>query len=187
MAKDKEDEYLDWEKKQNSKWSKISKQVKPVHVIGGLLLFFLGNYFVSTGKIQSNFFFGTIIACGGLILFLLFRESNEPKLIPEHILKQIAQDALDKKRRQGIEIPFDARVKVILPGEGIYEQDMVSQTSGIIRRDIGFKVMKKAYAKTGVIGIHPYNGTILGIRWETFGYTGKESKDRMIIPVKLME
>lgn len=187
---EKRDSYenlMSWEKKKNSKWAKVSKQIKPFHVIGIFLLIFLGQYWVSTGKIQGNYFWGITIAFCMLFLFLMYRETNEPKLIPEHIIKQIAYDALEKKRARGIEIPFDAKVKVTLAGEGIYEQDMVSRTSGTIRRDVGFEIIRKGYKKKGVIGIHPYNGIILGIRWEALGYTGKETKDRVIIPVGVLD
>jgi len=187
MPKNPYEEYLDWEKSKNSRWSRVSKQIKPVHVIGILLIIFIGNYFVSTGKIANNLFWGIVIAFSVLFIFLMFRETNEPKLIPEHIIKQIAQEALDKKRLLGIEIPFDSRVRVTLVGEGIWEQDMISGTSGMIKRDVGFEVRRKGYIKKGVIGIHPYNGIILGIRLEKFGYTGKESKDRIIIPVSVLE
>ncbi len=185
--RDSYEDFINWEKKKNSKWAKVSKQIKPIHVIGVILLIFLGRYWVSEGKIPGNYLLGISIAFGVLFLFLIYRESNEPKLIPEHIIKQIAYDALEKKKSRGIEIPFDAKVKVTLAGEGIYEQDMVSRTSGLIRRDVGFEIIQKGYRKKGVIGIHPYNGIILGIRWELLGYSGKETKDRLIIPVSVLE
>lgn len=188
---EKEDSYenlINWEKKNNSKWAKISKQVKPIHVIGIFLLIFLGQYFVSTGKINPAYFIGVIIAFGILLIFLAFREINEPKLIPEHIIKQIAYNALENKRAKGIEIPFDAKVKVTLVGEGIYEQDMIKGTSGIIRRDVGFEIIRKGYKKKGVIGINPYNGIILGIRFEPLGYNGTQTtRSRVIIPVSVLE
>ena len=187
MASNSYEEHINWEKKQNSKWAKFSKQIKPIHVIGTFFLIFLGNYWVSIGKIQSNLFFMIIFSFIILSLFLMFRETSELKLIPEHIIKQIASNTLEKKRLKGEEIPFDAKVKVTLVGEGIYEQDMISGTSGIIRRDVGFQMIRKGYKQTGVIGIHPYNGTILGIRWEKLGYTGKETKDRIIIPVERLK
>lgn len=184
MQKNPYEEYLEWEKSKNSRWSKFSKQVKPVHVMGILLLVFIGNYLVSTGKVEGGFFWGIVVAFGLLFIFLMFRDTNEQKLIPEHIIKQIAQEALDKKRFLGKEIPFDCKVKATLVGEGIWEQDMISGTSGIIKREVGFEIRKKGLIKKGVIGIHPYNGTILGIRLEKFGYSGKESKDRIIIPME---
>ena len=180
------EEYLEWEKKSNSRWNRVSKQIKAVHLLGILVLIALGNYWVSTGRIDSNLFWGILIAFGALILFLTFRESVEPQLIPEHIIKQIAQEALDKKRRLGIEIPFDAKARVTLVGEGIWEQDFISKTSGLIKREVGFEMTRKGYIKKGVIGVHPYSGIILGIRWEKFGYSGKESKDRTIIPAGII-
>ena len=180
------EEYLEWEKQKNSRWARISKQIKPIHVLGILILIAFGNYWVSLGKIDSNLFWGILIAFGALILFLTFRGSVEPQLIPEHIIKQIAQEALDKKKRLGIEVPFDAKVRVTLVGEGIWEQDFISRTSGLIRRDVGFEMTRKGYIKKGVMGVHPYNGAILGIRWEKFGYSGKESKDRTIIPAGII-
>lgn len=187
MVSDNYEDYTSWEKKHNSRWAKFSKQVKPIHIIGIFLIIFGGNYAVTTGKIPGSLFLGALIGFGILFLFLMFRETNEPKLIPEHIIKQIASDSLERKRMEGKEIPFDTKVKVTLVGEGVYEQDLLSGTSGLIRRDVGFEMIKKGYRKTGVIGVHPYNGTILGIRWERLGYTGKETKDKMIIPVNVME
>ncbi len=112
----KEDDYRIWKKRKDSWWTKITKQVKPVHVIGIAILIFLGNYWTSTGKINPQFFFGMVIAFGVLFLFLIFRESPDSKLIPEHIIKEIGYEALEEKRRKGIEIPFDCEVKVTLVG-----------------------------------------------------------------------
>lgn len=187
MAKNSDEEYLEWEKKKHSKWSAFSKKIKPIHVLGILIILSLGNYWVTTGKIDTNLFWGIIIAIGFFALFLLYKEDTEQKLIPEHIIKQIAQEALERKRTLGIEIPFDCKVRVTLVGEGIWEQDLISGTSGMIRRDVGFEVIRKGYVKKGVMGVQPYNGTILGLRWEIFGYTGKESKDRIIVPVEVIK
>ena len=185
--RDSYENFVNWEKKKNSKWAKVSKQIKPIHVIGVFLLIFLVQYWASAGKIQSSYVWGIAIAFGILFLFLIYRETNEPKLIPEHIIKQIAYDALEKKKVRGIEIPFDVKVRVTLAGEGIYETDIYTGTSGIIKREVGFELIRKGYKKTGVISIHPYNGQILGIRWESLGYSGKGTKDRIIIPVGLVD
>jgi len=186
-GKDPYEDYLQWERKQNSRWAKFSKQIKPIHFILFSLLFFGGNWLVSNGKMQNSLFWSIVIGIGVLFLFLMFRETSEQRLIPEHIIKQIAYDALEKKRLRGIEIPFDSKIRITLVGEGIYEQDMISKSSGLVKRDVGFEIIRKGYRKTGVIGVHPYNGNILGIRWERLGYTGKESKDRVIIPVGVID
>jgi len=187
MANDDYGEYKKWEKKKGSLLSKLSKQINAWHVIGICILFVVGQQWTSTGRIPTNVFFGSIIAFAIVLIFLTFRETNEQKLIPEHIIKQIAWEALEKKRQKGIEIPFDAKIRVMLSGEGVYEQDMISRTSGLIKRDVGFEIIRKGYVKTGVMAIHPYNGTVLGIRWERLGYTGRESKDRQIVPVGVLK
>jgi len=120
-----------------------------------------------------------------LILFLLYRNTGEKKLIPEHIIKRIAQEALEKKQLKGIEIPFDWDVRVDLAGESKYEQDLISGTSGIIKREVGFEIVKKGYKKKGIISIDPYTGHIMGLRWTLLGYSGKETKDIKIVPVSI--
>ncbi len=182
---DEYSEYKDWQKKQGSLWTRFSKQVKSVHLIGFFVLIIAGNWATQTGKIPMAVFFTAIIAFALVFLFVAVRESNEPKLIPEHIIKQIGKNALEKKR--GEEIPFDAKIKITLIGEVIHEQDMISRTSGVIKREVGFQLIKKGYAKSGVIGIHPYNGIVLGIRWERLGYSGKETKDRILVPVNIID
>lgn len=184
---DPHDEYLNWKNKENSRWSKISKQIKPAWILIFFLVLFLGNSLSSSGRMSRGVFFGVIISFGVLVIFLAFRTSPELKLIPEQIIKQIAQEALERKRKQGIEIPFDCKVRPVLAGQPIYETDFVSGTSGIIKMEVGFEVIRKGYKKKGVIGIHPYNGTVLGFRFESLGYTGKETKDRVIIGVKEFE
>lgn len=181
--KDDYEEYLAWERSQNSSWNKFSKQINPFQVLLLVCLILFGNYLVSEGKIESRYFWMFIIA--GIIIFIFFikKGTSAPKLIPEHIIKRIAYEALLKKRQIGIEIPFDAKINVLLPGEAIWEQDMLSGTSAVVKRDVGFEVIKKGYKKTGVIGVHPYNGTILGIRWERLGYFGKSGRDRVLVPV----
>ncbi len=182
-----EDNYRTWKKRKDSWWTKVSKQVKPIHVIGIALLIFLGNYWTSSGKIQPQFFLGMIIAFGVLIFFLIFRESSESRLIPEHIIKEIAKEALEEKRRIGEEIPFDCKVKITLVGECKYEQDLISRTSGIVSRDVGFEIIRKGYRKKGVLRIHPYDGEIMGIRWMPLGYTGAETKDVRLVPISILE
>lgn len=186
MQKNPYQEYIEWKKQKDSRWSKVSKQIRPIHVILILVLISVGNFFVSSGKISSSSLLTIVIGIGVFLLFLFFRKPEERTLIPEHIIKQIAQEALEKKRLLGIEIPFDSKINVTLVGEGIWEQDMVAGTSKMIKREVGFESRRKGFVKKGVIGVHPYDGTVLGIRWEKFGYTGKESKDRVIVPINLL-
>lgn len=187
MVHDEKEDYLNWEKKQNSRWTKISQQVKAVHVLLIVGLIFFAVWMYNTQKLSREAILAIVVPFGILILFLMYRETSTPKLIPEHIIKQIAQDALERKRTIGIEIPFDCKVRVTLVGEGIYETDMYTGTSGIIKREVGFEVIKHGLRKTGVLGIQPFNGTILGIRFERMGYDGKGTPNRILIPVGFVE
>ena len=140
------------------------------------------------GKLSSQYFWGGVIGIIVIAIFMMFRNTSENKLIPEHIIKQIAYESLNKKKGKIGEIPFDSRIRVTLVGEAIYEQDLLSGTSGIIKRDVGFEIIQKGYVKTGVIGIHPYNGQVMGIRWERMGYGGKSSAStRTIVPVSVID
>ena len=176
------EKYLEDEKKRQGKWSRLSRQVKPLHLIIFFLLLGFLSYGYNTGKVSKEYIIATIIGFIILIAYMSTRVT-EKTLLPEHVIKQIAYDALEKKRRLGIEIPFDWKVRVMLVGESCYEQDLQTKTSGVIKREVGFEISKKSYRKTGVIGIHPYSGAIIGIREEKTGYTGKETKDKQIIPI----
>ena len=186
-ADNPEDEFINWKKKENSGWTKVSKNIKPVHILLSVFGLSLMWYLTSTGKFPKGILIGFIIAIIVVFIFLLAKPP-EKKLLPEHIIKQIAQEALDRKRKEGIEIPFDCEVRVMLAGESIWESDFISGTSGIIRREVGFETIQKGYKKKGVISIHAFEGSIMGLRYPvSLGYTGKETKDRTIIPVNFQE
>jgi hypothetical protein len=180
------EDYTEWveeNKKRDSPLSRLSRQIKPWHIIIVGFILFLGNYLNKTGQVKSQWFWGFIIILGVVVVYLLYRDIGEKKLIPEHIIKDIAQASLERKRLKGVEIPFDSKVHVTLVGEPVYETDLATGGHGIIKREVGFEVIKKGYRRTGVIGVQPYTGDIMGIRWERTGYTGKETKDRVIVPV----
>jgi len=187
--KDPYEEYLDWKKKENSKLSKISRQIKPIWVLGFIFILILGNYLVASKQMSSGVFFIILISFGILLLFLIFKENAEPKLIPEHIIKQIVYEALIKKKNLGIEIPFDAQVKVTLLAGAGYETDFVSGTSGIVKREVGVEVIRKSYKKNYVVSVHPYNGTILDIIPKPLGINSKDAlgKDKQIVPVQFVK
>lgn len=183
------DEYQDWEKKEKSGWSKISRKVNPFLVFILALLIFGGNYFVSTKQISSGLFFVIIISFGILLFFLLSRKSPEPVLLPENIIKEIVKRRMEQKRKEGIEIPFDAKIKVTLLSGSSYETDFISGTSGIVKREVGVEVIKNHLKKSYVVSVHPYNGTILDIIPRPLGISNKDAlgKDKQIIPVNYLD
>lgn len=178
--------YLKQEKGRNSSWSKFIKNVNPIYIMLFVVALFIGHYYNSIGKLPTPVYWGVIIALVVVILLILNRPSSQPELIPEHIIKQIAYDALESKRIRGEEIDPDAKVRVLLVGEVVYKNDVLSSTGEYVKREVGFEVIKKGLKQVGVIGVHPYNGNILGIRWAKTGYDGTQTKDRVYIPVGLV-
>jgi hypothetical protein len=183
------EDYLTWKNRQNTFWSKLSRKVNPSYILFFFLILFFANSMVSNGTLSRGQFFAVLIPCIILLVSLANREPQIDKLIPEQIIKEIAQEALERKRKEGIEIPFDAQVNVTLQGGISYETDYTQDipSSGPTRRDVGFEVVRKSYVKKGVIERHPYTGAVGGIRWEKMGYSGKETKDKIIVPVKEIE
>lgn len=124
-----------------------------------------------------------------IILVLYFKPNKEKRLLPDYIIKQIAQEALNKKVREGKEFAFDSKVFVTPYCHLKYENDMTTGTSGPVAWDVGFEelVHGSQYKKTGVISVHPFEGFITGIKFMPFGFTGTESHDRDIIPVGIVQ
>lgn len=177
-------EYDKW-KSDKTSWSrKLASSINAWHLIGFFLLLVGGSWAMASGKIKPSFFYVSVILALIIIIFLAYKGPPGKRLIPEHIIKRICQEALDKKKREGIEIPWDADVRVLLQGEPKYEQDFTNGTSGLVRRNVGFEVCKKGYRKRGIIGIEPYTGEVLGYEFLSTGYTGRESRETTkIVPV----
>lgn len=186
---DPRDEYLNWKNKENGVGIKIARQIKPIWILSFGLIFIFGNYFVSSGKISSSLFFGVLIVFGILIIFILFRGSPEPKLIPEQVIKQIAYEALERKRKEGMEIPFHAKIKVALPSESKYETDVYTGTSGLVSREVAAGVIINGCLKNYIIRVDPYKGTVLGIIPKPLGIRNESAfaKDVKIVPVQFIE
>ncbi len=182
-------EYLNWQKKENSRWTKIRRNVKPIWIFVLPLIILGGNYLVASGQMSRGVFFIGVISFGVLFLFLIFRENTEPKLLPEHIIKQIVQEAFEKKQKIGKEIPFDAQIRVTLLAGSKYEQDLISGTSGIVSRQVGVEIMRKSYIKSYVVSLHPMNGTITNILPQPLGIGSKDAldKDVKIVPAQFLE
>lgn len=190
MSEDSQDEYLKWKDKENSKWSKISRNVKPLWIFIFFAVLFYANYLVTSNQLSRGVFILFAVAFGVLLIFLMFRETNELKLIPEQIIKRIAYNAMEVKRKEGIEIPSDARIRVTMISGACYEQDVITGTSGIIKREVGVEVIiKNRLKKSYIVGIHPYNGSVLDLLPQPLGIGNKDAlkKDIKIIPVQFLD
>jgi hypothetical protein len=181
-------EYDKW-KSDKTSWSrKVASSINAWHLIGFFLLVVGGSWAMTSGKIKPSFFYVSLVLAIVVIIFMAYKGPAGKRLIPEHIIKQIVQEALENKRRIGIEIPFDAEVRVMLQGEPKWEQDLTNDTSGMTRRNVGFEVSKKGYRKKGICGVSPFSGEIMGFEFLSTGYTGRESRETVkIVPVGTFE
>jgi hypothetical protein len=186
---EKDDDYQDWKKKEGSKWSDISRKAPPFLVFLIPLLILGGNYLVQLKQIPRGFFFVVVISFGILFIFIILREGKEPKLIPEHIIKRIVTERMEQKRKEGIEIPFDAKIKVTLLAGSGYETDMVNGTSGVVKREVGVEVTRNYLKKSYVVSVSPFSGIILDIIPRPLGLSNKDAlgKDRLLIPLQFLD
>ena len=182
MGKEEED-FDNWKRKQSGLGTKISRNFSVWYIIIGGVVFFFAQSLVARGIINTSVFVTLLIVGIALIIFLLFRNQKEPLLIPEHVIKQIVIHMLKDKQRTSKEIPYDAQISVGLITNIIHKSDLGTGWEGYLRREVVCYLSKKGYRKTLVVGVQPYDGTILGIKYEPLGYTGREARDEKVIPV----
>jgi hypothetical protein len=97
---------------------------------------------------------------------------------------------METKRKEGREIPSDARIRIVPLSGACYEQDMITGTSGIVKREVGVEVIiKNRLRKSYIVGINPYSGIVLDILPQQFGLGNKDvlKKDVKIIPVQFLD
>lgn len=185
---DELEEYEKYKKIESNVWNKLLTQIKPIHVVLIIVIPMIAYGLYASGSINKPFLFGIIIIMGAIIFYLIARPSKEKKLIPEWVIKEMAAEALEKKRRKGNEIPFDAKVRVLLAGRSKYEWDFGNQSSGPVSWHIGFEVIHGGLKKTGIIEMHPYTGEVTGFRYpEMLGFTGNEVVDVKLIPATFID
>ncbi len=173
-----EDEYVKWQeqqKKESKPFSKITRNLNVFHIIIIVGIIILGWWAVSTGKINGTLMAGGIVFIILGVLFFLYKKPDDKKEIPEPIMKEIIQNALNKKKGKEEGIPFDCTVRVMLQNNSIYQTNLITGKEGAVR-DVGFQVIRFGYRRTGVVGANSYTGNIGQIRWEPLGYSGKGEK-----------
>lgn len=183
---DKSDGYDEWKRKEDGPLKRFSKKINVGQFIAGILFICFGYYLVSTGKLPNGTFWMFAAAIVFIVIFILIKDGKDKKLIPEQVIKEIAQRALERKRREGIEIPSDYQVKVLPQCKLIYSTNYnFDGISKPINWDVGFQISKGGFKKIGVIRINPFDGTNLGIRFESLGYSGKESESFVVIEAEV--
>lgn len=164
-------------------------KVGTAHVVTVGILLFVLIAFSRNPETDKRYLYVIIFILVGVISVLAFKPEKQKNFLPDYVAKEIAQEALDKKVREGKEFAFDSKVFVMQVCHLKYENDFVTGQSGPVSWDIGFVelVHGTQYKKEGVIRIHPYNGFVTGIAFYPLGYTGRESRDKDIIPVGIVQ
>lgn len=176
-----------YQKKNNSVFKNFMSNLstgKIIVIIGCILL--LIAFSKSGDKRITYVIFGGLIL---IILYLLFKPSNEKILLNLETAKEVATDYLERLRVKGREIPFDSKIEVMPVGQTCYKDDALTGQSVPVSIDIGFTeyVHGTSFKKEGVVSIHPYDGTITGMSWMPLGYTGREKTTvTKIVPVGVM-
>jgi len=125
----------------------------------------------------------------GVILVMFFKPNPEKTLLPKHIVIEAAQEEVNRMVRIGREFSYDSKVIAGPACRLNQENEGLSGSSGPISWDVGITefVRGSQYKKEGVISIHPFKGIVMGFEWRLLGYTGRESRDRDIIPVGIVQ
>ena len=180
-----EDRIADEYKKNNEKrFQNLLTKINVFHLISvGVIVAILISMSKNSTDPKYNYIGYAVLI--GTILVLYFKPPEGKKLLPDYIVKEIAQEALNRKVRIGKEFSFDSKVIVTPYCHLISENDMTTGKSGYVSWDVGFEelVSGSQYKKTGVISIHPHDGFITGIKSMTFGYDGTQSHNKDIVPV----
>lgn len=181
---DNYEEYKKYKEKENS-WSyKLSKNIKPSYLFIFLVVIIFFNSQVTSGKINRETFFLVLIPSVIIVLFFLIKSHSEKELIPEPILVQFVYEELEKMRKEGIRLPTECKIKVLLQGGMVWKENFVTGFSGPTKKEIGFEIIQKGYSRKGIASIDPYTGYFWGFRLAPMGYTGNETQDEKIVPVK---
>lgn len=178
----------DYKKNSSNKVQDLLSKVTVVHLlVFGVIALIAYSVTKNNTDPKMNYIIYGIL--GIIILVLWFKPNKERKLLPDHVVKEIAQEALNRKVREGKEFAFDSKVFVTPYCHLVYENDMSTGTSGPIKWEVGFEelVNGSQYKKEGVVSVHCYEGFVTGIKFMPFGFSGREAHDRDIIPVGVVQ
>ena len=123
-----------------------------------------------------------------MILVMYFKTDGTKKLLPRHIIIQIAQQELDLMIRVG-QFPFDSKVYVSPSCQTKYENDLITDSSGPVSYAVGFYelVHGSQFKRDFVMFLNPYDGNVTGINEMRLGYDGTQTRDVMKIPVGVIQ
>lgn len=160
--------------------------------LGHMLLFgFIGLVLIkitSSPDVDPRYNYIIYASLVGIILIIGAKANKEEVLLDKETATKIAFEEAVKMKNNGMEFAFDSK---ILPSGAcnlVFTDNAATGYADYTSWEIGFieYVHGTQYKKDYVIRIHPYKGIILGVIQMPLGFTGKETRDKEIIPVGIV-
>jgi len=183
------EQYL--KKKQGATWQNIWKNIKPIHLIGIIILIFVLHKIVTSSQQgQNNTTFFVLLGIVVLIYVIsLFKQSEERGPIPRHIAERIAM--VDLQREIDADGSYPHGTKVIPTA---YFKDQThdngdGQGPKLNKYNLGFLIKipnrSERYMR---YQMNPFTGDCKGIIEVPSGWKGEDIKDiQIIVPDKIIK
>lgn len=171
-------EYYEWEKKRNSWLTNLAKTFTPIHLIVLVLLIVLGIYLITSKPGNKNYIIAAIV---GIVIIAIIssRRAVQKELIPEHIIKIIAANYMERKIQK--EYPLGTIISPMIYCKLQWMGEW-GQPFQPWKWNVGFKIIKPSRGQEQVrVLMHPYEGFITGIVKEPAGYTGQDLNDLKVL------
>jgi hypothetical protein len=135
----------DYKKNSENRTKNLLARINIVHLlILGVIVLIIFSISKNTTDPKYNYVIYAVLI--GIILVLYFKPSKEKRLLPDYIAKEIAQEALNKKVRDGIEFPYDSKVYVTPYCHLVWKDSVFDGNGGYVHWDIGFEELVKEAA-----------------------------------------
>jgi len=185
-----EDIARDYQRKNNDGVRNLLANTSVVHLLiffGAIALIFYISSQKDADPKWNWLMYGFLVV---IILVLYFKQGPTKRLLPRGEVVKIANAELQQMVREGKEIAYDSRVYITKISDLKSKDDLAGGWSGYTHYEVGFVEMVHGsqFKKDGIIKIHAYDGTILGIHDAPLGFSGNESASTVrTIPVAVFQ
>jgi len=182
---DSYEEYLNHQKNKNKSFFNLFSKIKPIHIIGFAILFFIGNKLYKSEN--SNLVYYALGALIIIYIISIMKEEQTKKIIPRNIALEIAKKDLENEIGEGKIFPVGTKIIPIVT----FKDQFFDSGDGpkIIKFNFGFKI--KSYGKPEkyyIYQMNPYTGECKGIIEKNIQFDGEDVKDiQLIFPEKFKE
>ena len=178
----------EYQSKNRNIFKNFLDNIKPGHLFIFAIIVIILIKITSNPNIDIRYHYVIYAFLIGVIILIASKSSNKKVLLDKSIVMKIAQEELNRMVNEGSEFAYDSKVYLSGKCNLLFTDNMATGYADYTSWDVGFveQVQGSQYKKDGVIRIHPYTGIILGIIDMPLGYTGKEKRDKEIIPVGIV-